>query len=106
MNGTGPVILDQLEKAFMVIGDRVIMASGGQKNFDEFEIREDNVTNELVVKPRPLPLRAHLETRKSLNNITKQAICDLCVERYGVELNFRTEKKILITTYLSLQDNS
>lgn len=98
------MILDQLEKVFMVIGDKVIMASGGQKSFDNYDIREDNVTSELIIKPRTYAPNAILETRRSLNDITKQAICDLSVERYGVELNFRTEKKVLITSFLSLQD--
>ena len=98
------MILDQLEKAFMVIGNRVIMASGGQQNFDDFEIKNENVTNELVVKPRPLQQKRDLETRKSLNNMTKKAICELCIEIFGIDLNFRIEKKLLITEFLLLQD--
>lgn len=98
------MILDQLERALMAIGDKVITASGGFKNTDSFEIDKKNVTNELVVKPRPktpIPLR---ETRNSLNNLTKQAICELASERYGFDLNFRTEKKILITQFLTIQN--
>lgn len=80
------------------------MAGSGQNNLDDFEILEGNVTSELVVKPRPKEPKTEVETRRSLNNMTKQAICDLSVERYGVELNFRTEKKDLISQYLELQD--
>lgn len=98
------MILDQLEKAFMVIGDKVLTVGSGQKGLDEFEILEGNKTSELVVKPRPAEQKHNIETRQSLNNMTKKAICDLCVEQYGVELNLRTEKKILITQYLELQE--
>jgi len=97
------VLFDQLEKVFMVIGDKVLMASGG-KSIDDYDIKDDNVTSELVVRPRPEPPAAPMETRNSLNNMTKQMICDKCVERYGVELNFRTEKKHLITEFLAIQE--
>ena len=99
------MIINQLERAFMTIGDKLIMAGGGHKNFDEFEVREENVTNELVIKSRPDQPSKILEDRKSLNNMTKQAICDLAVERFGIELNFRTEKKELITQFLEAQAN-
>jgi hypothetical protein len=98
------VIFDQLEKAFMIIGDKVIMASGGQKNFDDHDIIDDNVTSELVIKPRlPAFTKPH-ENRASLNNKTKRAICDQCLEDYGVELNIRPEKKFLITAFLAVQE--
>jgi hypothetical protein len=93
------MILDQLERAFMVIGDKMITVGGGQNKFDDYE-----ATSELVVKPRAEEPRPYIETRLSLNDMTKQAICDLCMERYGIELNFRTEKKQLITEYLAIQD--
>jgi len=83
----------------MVIGDKVITAGAGQNKFDDYE-----ATSELVVKPRAEEPRPYIETRLSLNNMTKQAICDLCMERYGIALNFRTEKKKLITEYLDIQD--
>lgn len=88
----------------MVIGDKVITAGGGYKNIDEFEVRNENVTNELVVRPRQELPKMALETRRSLNNRTKQEICELSVERYGQELNFRTEKKLLISQFLEIQD--
>lgn len=97
------MILENLEKAFMVIGGKVIMASGGQKNFDEYDITDDNVTTELVIKPRTPAYTVPDEDRASLNNKTKRKICDLCVEQFGVELNFRTEKKLLITAFLDSQ---
>ena len=98
------MILDQLEKAFMIIGGKVIMASGGQKNFDEHDIIDDNVTSELIIKPRlPAFTKPH-ENRASLNNKTKRAICDQCLEDYGVELNIRPEKKFLITAFLAVQE--
>ena len=99
------MILDQLERAFMVIGDKIIMAGSGAKDFDDFEILDENVTSELVVKPRPEEPKTHFETRQSLNNVTKKTICDLALERYGVELNFKTEKKMLISQYLALQEH-
>lgn len=99
-----PVIIDQLERAFMVIGDKVMMAGGGHKNFDDFEVSEDNVTSELVISPRPLAFTPTPETRRSLNNVTKKEICDLASERFGVDLNFRTEKKELITQFLNAQE--
>ena len=82
----------------------MLTAGTGQKGLDDFEILDGNITSELVVKPRSKEPKTILETRRSLNDMTKQAICDLSVERYGVELNFRTEKKELITQYLELQD--
>ena len=88
----------------MVIGDRVITVSGGAKTIDEYDIKDDNVTSELVVKPRAATPKEPIETRQSLNNKSKQEICELCVERYGVDLNFRTEKKQLITEFLAAQD--
>jgi len=98
-----PVLLDQLTKVFMVIGDKVIMAGGGQYNFDNFESYD--MTKEVVVRPRSLKKTFVDETRNSLNNMTKQQICDLALERYGVEFNLRTEKKLLITQYLEVQDS-
>jgi|TARA_B110000240_G_C13106217_1_gene286384 hypothetical protein len=98
------VILDQLEKALMIIGGKVIMASGGQKNFDEHDIADDNVTSELVIKPRQPAFTKPHENRASLNNKTKRAICDQCLEDFGVELNIRPEKKFLITAFLAVQE--
>lgn len=98
------MILDQLERAFMVIGDRVITVGSGPKALDEYDIKNENVTAELVVKPRPVMPQEPIETRASLNNMTKQKICDLSTERFGVELSFRIEKKHLITEFLNLQD--
>ena len=103
INGVGSVLLDQLEKVFMVIGDKVIMAGGGYKNFDEFDVSEDNITSELVIKPRPGQLKRPIESRQSLNDMTKQQICDLSLERFGIELNFRNEKKALISEFLEHQ---
>jgi hypothetical protein len=98
------VILDQLEKALMIIGGKVIMASGGQKNFDEHDIADDNVTSELVIKPRQPAFTKPHENRASLNNKTKRTICDQCLEDFGVELNIRPEKKFLITAFLAVQE--
>lgn len=89
----------------MIIGDKVIMASGGTKNFDDFEVKAENVTSELVVAPRLDLDKPTLETRKSLNNMTKAVICELALERFGVELVHRTEKKTLITQFLEAQAN-
>jgi hypothetical protein len=87
----------------MVIGDKVIMAGGGHKNFDEFDVSEDNITSELVIRPRPGQRKKPVESRQSLNNMTKQQICDLSLERFGIELNFRDEKKALISEFLEYQ---
>lgn len=98
------MILNQLERAFMVIGDTVITAGSGAKALDEYDIKEENVTSEVIVTPRSVEAQKPIETRQSLNNMTKKKICELCVERFGVDLNFRTEKKQLITTFLNTQD--
>jgi hypothetical protein len=98
------MVLEQIEKAFKVIGDKVLTAGSGKNRLDDFEIIQGNVTTQLVVKPRKAVDNGFSETRRSLNNMTKQAICDLAVERYGVDLNMRTEKKVLITEYLELQE--
>lgn len=92
------MILDQIEHAFMTIGDKVIKVSGMQSKFDEYE-----QTSELVVKPRNKEPKLDTENRNSLNNRTKQAINDLCVERYGVEIDLRVEKKHMITQFLEIQ---
>jgi len=97
------LVLDQLEKAFKVIGDKVLTAGSGKNKLDDFDIIQGNVTAQLVVKPRKESESEVSESRKSLNNMTKRQICDLAVERYGVDLNMRTEKKVLITEYLELQ---
>jgi hypothetical protein len=96
------LILDQLEKVLMVIGDKVIMATGGLDNWGEDD--DKIVTSELVIRPRQAPPRPQQETRRSLNDKTKQQICDQCLAEYGVELSQRTEKKLLITEYLKLQE--
>lgn len=80
------------------------MAGGGQKNFDDYDITDDNVTNELVVKPRKSIVTRLREDRVSLNNKTKRAICDQCLEDFGIELSIRHEKKFLITEFLSAQE--
>ena len=80
------------------------MVSGGQKNFDEHDIADDNVTSELVIKPRQPAFTKPHENRASLNNKTKRTICDQCLEDFGVELNIRPEKKFLITAFLTVQE--
>jgi hypothetical protein len=99
------VILNQIERAFMLIGDKVITASSGIKALDDYNIKQDNITSELVIMPRAADTQHLVATRQSLNSITKQKICDMCLETFGVTLNFRIEKKHLITEYLALQDN-
>ena len=86
----------------MVIGDRVMAT--GNKALDDYDIKDENITNELIVTHRKPSHQRPIETRQSLNNITKQQICELCVEIFGVDLNFRTEKKHLITQYIKLQE--
>ena len=98
------MLLDQLEKAFMVIGDKMIMVGGGYKNYDQFDTCDEIVTSELVIKPRVSESDLVIQDRKSLNNMTKKKICDLALELYGFELNFRTEKKLLISQFLELQN--
>lgn len=97
------MILDQIEEAIKVIGDKVLTAGSGKHRLDDFDIVEGNVTTELIVSPRSEPEPEFNETRNSLNNMTKQTICDLAVERYGVDLNMRVEKPRLIAQYLELQ---
>lgn len=98
------MVLEQIEKAFKVIGDKVLTVGSGKDRLDDFDVIDGNVTAELVVKPRKITNTSFNETRRSLNNMTKQQICDLAVERYGVDLNMRTEKKVLITEFLELQE--
>jgi hypothetical protein len=97
------VILDQIGRAFMLIGDKVITASN---EHSKFHILDDNITKELVIKPRPNVNSPMAETRLTLNNETKRRICELCLEHFGVSLNMRSEKKHLITSYLKFQDNN
>lgn len=79
------------------------MAGGGYKNFDEFDVSEDNITSELVIKPRAGQPKRPMETRQSLNDMTKQQICELSLERFGIPLNYRSEKKSLISEFLDYQ---
>jgi len=103
VSGAGTVVFEQLEKAFMVIGDKVIMASGSQNELDDLEMIEEK-TSELIVKPRPRTInKKPLESRRTLNNMTKKKICEKAVEIFGVDLDIKTEKKELITQYLELQ---
>lgn len=96
-----------LEKAFYAIGDKAIaMATGEHKNFADREIREENVTSELVVRPRAPATESQVETNESLNQYTKSDICDLAAERLGVDLNFRQDKAALIKNYLDEQSKS
>lgn len=64
-----------------------------------------NTTSELVVNPRPdFSNKDYIECRKTLNSLTKQQICELSLEQFGVELDIRTEKKILISEFLRNQE--
>jgi len=95
------VILEQIERFFMIVGDKVIAAGGGKVNFEEYE-----ATSELVIKPRSVETTEWLENYESLNNMTKQQICNLALERYGIDFKFRNKKEILISEFLSLQNES
>ena len=96
-----------LEKAFYAIGDKAIaMATGEHKNFADREIREENVTSELVVRPRVQASSAAAETRESLNQYTKLDICERAAEQFGADLNFRLDKATLIRHYLDEQSKS
>lgn len=97
------MILDQIGRAFMLIGDKVIMAS---HDINTLHIIDENVTSELVIKPRSHNNNEFVETRLTLNDKTKRQICELCLENFGVALSMRSEKKHLITSYLELQDNN
>jgi hypothetical protein len=98
-------MLTPLEKAFWVIGDKIVAMSSGQNhNFEDKEIREENITSELVIRPYKKSTQTPIETRESLNRLTKKQICDLCSERFGIDLNLRTEKKVLISQFLEEQN--
>jgi hypothetical protein len=96
------MILDHIEEVFKVVGDKVIMASGGYDKF--ISIQNFDETNELVITPRPEQPVSLKEDRISLNNMTKQQICEKSVELYGIDLMMSTEKKLLITQYLQVQE--
>lgn len=96
------MLLERLERVFMVIGDKVINASVGAKTLDEYDVTPDD---NIVVDPKTLSkLLLPNETRNSLNNISKEDICELSLKRFGKMLDINSEKKDLISSYLSLQD--
>ena len=97
-------MLETLEKAFYVIGDRVMAMSVGNPKFDQREIYADNITNELVIRPTKITPPVLMETRETLSQITKRDICNMSLERFGVELNYRLGKPELISMYLKEQD--
>ena len=78
------------------------MIGGGHEKFANIEHFDE--TTELVVSPRAKQPSAPQETRHSLNNMTKRQICDKSAEMYGVDLEVKTEKKLLITQYLEVQN--
>ena len=98
-------MLETLEKAFYVIGDRVIAMSVGSDKFDGREIRAENVTPELVIRPVTNVTTTVVETRETLSQLTKRDICSLSAERFGVDLNYRLGKPELISAYLEEQEN-
>ena len=98
-------MLETLEKAFYVIGDRVIAMSVGSDKFDGKEIRSENVTSELIIRPVASMATPIVETRETLSQLTKRDICNLAIERFGADLNYRLGKPALISAYLDEQEN-
>ena len=98
-------MLETLEKAFYVIGDRVIAMSVGSRKFDGREIRTENMTSELIVRPGVVSSVDAIETQETLSQMTKRDICDLAAERFGSDLNFRLGKTDLIAAFLVEQQN-
>lgn len=93
-------MLETLEKAFYIIGDKVVsMGTGEYKKFDPREIRTENVTSELIITPK-VPKTFVVETAHSLNQLTKQQIVELAQERFGVDLSIRQPKAQLIEEFL------
>lgn len=95
------MILARLEQAFKFIGEKVISVANGQNSVENFEIVNQNIAIPNVLHDDG---PNNLENRRTLNNLTKQDICNLAVIRYNIELNVYNEKKHLITEYLELQD--
>lgn len=94
------MLLEQIEKAFKAVGSH-LMAGGIINNVENFHLRDDNVTSELLVLTR---YRHKLtETADTLQSFTKQQICDLALDRFGIELNYHTAKQLLMQQYLDLQ---
>ena len=93
------MILDQIERALMNIGHGVLVIGGAtpldkNKNKNYKSLPETHVS-----EPSKL-----IETRMSLNNMTKKDICRICKERYNIVLDSYAEKKYLITEFLSYQN--
>lgn len=101
-------MMEALEKAFYAIGDQIVsLGTQERKKFDSKEIRPENVTNEVVVKPRAQSNTREfqsIETRSTLLEKTKLEISDLAIERFGVDLNIRNKKDDLIVEFLEEQD--
>ena len=98
-------MLETLEKAFYVIGDRVIAMSVRSDKFDGKEIRSENVTSELIIRPVASMATTIVETRETLSQLTKRDICNLAIERFDADLNYRLGKPALISAYLDEQEN-
>lgn len=95
------MLLEQIEKAFKAVGSH-LMAGGIINNVDNFHLRDDNVTSELLISPYYYKSKV-IETSETLQTFTKQQICDLALDRFGIILNYHTVKKILMQQYLDLQ---
>jgi hypothetical protein len=70
-------------------------------------MKQDNVeqitTTPLIIRPRYEP-PVHKETVASLNDMNKQEICDLSLEKFGVGMKLRTTKKELVAAFMRCQD--
>jgi len=91
----------QLENVFYKIGD-VVISMG--KQVGNVEIQDENITNELVIRSAVKADVCEIETVISLASKTKYEICLLAEEKYGLVLNMRDTKNILITNYLAEQE--
>lgn len=59
-------------------------------------------TTQLTIRPKPVS-PVHEETAATLAQLTKREICDLSLEKFGVEMKIRNTKDVLIAEFLHNQ---
>jgi hypothetical protein len=88
-----------LGELFYVIGDKIVSFGTHSKHDDQKEILDPDRVFDKPITDDLVPV----ESPESLREMTKQDICNLSAERFGVGLNIRSTKPELISAYLTRQ---
>jgi hypothetical protein len=66
-------------------------------------MKKETSTSPLIITPRKQK-NVELYSHDDLANITKHAIIELALEKFGVELDMKLSKTKLIETFIELQE--